>query len=369
MDHFDHIHGGNLTSASIKYGIPKERLIDFSANINPLGPSRKMISAVVDSLKYINSYPDPDCRELKSALASYLNINEEFLVMGNGAAELIYLLVRVIGCKKALVAAPTFCEYGLSVLSNGGEIIEILMDEKDGFKLPVEKIINCLPGADMLFLCNPNNPTGRVINRKTIEIILEEAGHHRVMVVVDEAFMDFIFHKKNFSSVPLVGNVENIAVLYSMTKFFGIPGLRLGAIAVPSKLAIRMNSSKDPWNVNILAQAAGIAGLKDIHYMKETKKLVLDEKKFLFNQLSGIKGINPLPGSANFLLVDVSGTGFKSFQLTDLLGRNGIMVRDCEGFTGLAGRYIRIAVKTRSENEILLEVLKTILEHSCNEQR
>lgn len=361
-NYFEHIHGGNLDRASIKYGIPKERLIDFSANINPLGPSRQIISAVVNNLKYINNYPDPECRELKSTLASYLGIDQEYLVMGNGAAELIYLLVRVIGCKKALIAAPTFSEYGLAVMSNCGEVKEILMDEKDNFKLPVGKIIDNLPGADIIFLCNPNNPTGRVVHINTITRILDHARQYGVMVVVDEAFMDFLFHKELFSLVPLVPKWENIAVIYSMTKFFGIPGLRLGAIAVPVKLAARMNSLKDPWNVNILAQAAGVAGLNDINYIEETKRLVLKEKKYLFKKLKAFNVIQPIPGAANFILVNVSGSGLQSGYLTEQLGKNGIMVRDCDGFTGLAGRYIRIAVKTRGENEILLDVLKAVLE-------
>ncbi|HOV78673.1 MAG TPA: threonine-phosphate decarboxylase CobD [Bacillota bacterium] len=362
MKRFEHVHGGNIARASVKYGIPKDKLIDFSASINPLGPSKKMIEAVLKNLKYIKNYPDPECRELKSALAAYLCIDEDFLVFGNGAAELIYLIVRVTGCKKAIIPVPTFCEYGLAVLSSGGKIIEILTDERDRFRLPVEKIEDQMPQADMLFLCNPNNPTGRVVHKRIIERVVRKAETHGVMVVVDEAFMDFVAYKENYSCTSMLEKYGNIALLYSMTKFFGIPGLRLGALAAPRDLAAVINTSKDPWNVNILAQAAGTAGLRDKNFIKETKKVVMEEKRFLFKGLSGIDGIKPLPGAANFMLVNIAETGFKSCELTELLGRKGILVRDCAGFKGLEEGYLRIAVKRRQENEMLLDSLREITE-------
>lgn len=362
MQHLEHIHGGNLARASRKYGLSKEKLIDFSANINPLGPSQKVISAVVNSLGLVSSYPDPDCSELKAELAGYLGIQEKLLLMGNGAAELIYLLVRVTGCRRALIPVPTFCEYGLSVLSQGGEVLKVSMDEEEGFSLPLEKIISLLSEVDLLFLCNPNNPTGRLVDRKTIELILDEALPRGVTVLVDEAFMDFVPQRERFSVMSMVGRRPNLAVLYSLTKYFGIPGLRLGAIAAPLDLIERMSTSKDPWNVNVLAQVAGVAGLKDQAHMEETFRLVQEEKKFLFNELSDLPGLKPLPGAANFILVGISESDIPSGELTDLLGRRGIMVRDCAGFTGLAGRYLRLAVKTRPENEKLLLALKAVLE-------
>ncbi len=362
MQRLEHIHGGNITRASMKYGLPKEEIIDFSANINPLGPSEKVVSAVSNNLNLISSYPDPDCSELKAILSVYLGVPEEHLLMGNGAAELIYLLVRVTGLRKAIIPVPTFSEYGLSILSNGGEVLKVPMDAGEEFRLPVEKILSCLNRAELLFLCNPNNPTGRVIEGRIIELILEKALSYGVMVLVDEAFMDFVPQREFYSVMHLVGRYPNLAVLYSMTKFFGIPGLRLGAIAAPGELVTQLNVSKDPWNVNVLAQVAGVAGLKDRGYMERTNKLVREEKKFLFDRLSEITGLKPLPGAANFILVDVGQSGLTSGELTDLLGKRGILVRDCVGFTGLAGRYLRLAIKTRSENEKLINALKAILE-------
>ncbi len=361
MRQFVHIHGGNITLASKKYGLSKEKVIDFSANINPLGPSKKVFEAIVCNLDTIVNYPDPDCTELKEHLAGYLGIDERRLLMGNGAAELIYLLVRVTGCNKALIPIPTFCEYGLAVLSQGGEAITVEMAEKEGFSLPVEKIISFLPQVDLLFICNPNNPTGRLVKRTDIEQILTHSSKHGVLVVIDEAFMDFVPQRALYSVMPAVGDCANLAVLYSLTKFFGIPGLRLGAIAAPEDIIGRMNAAKDPWNVNTLAQIAGIAGLNDREHMERTNALVHKEKAYLFEGLQGIPGLRPLPGAANFILLNISKSGFKSGELVELLGRRGILVRDCHGFSGLAGRYVRVAVKNRRENEILLRNIKDVL--------
>lgn len=357
----EHIHGGNLARASLRYGLPAAEFIDFSANINPLGPSPQVVKAIVRSLSLIASYPDPDCTELRTALAAYLGVEQRALLMGNGAAELIYLLIRVTGCRRALIPTPTFSEYGLAVLSHGGEIIELPMDEKENFRLPVEKIVAGLPRADIVFICNPNNPTGRLVNAAALRAILNEARRHGVLVVVDEAFMDFIPGRELFSVMSEAGTRGNLAVLYSLTKFFGIPGLRLGAIATSPDLIARMGAAKDPWNVNILAQVAGLEGLRDLSYMEETNRLVRQERKFLLEKIAGIPGLQPLPGAANFLLVRVAGSGLTSGDLTDLLGRRGVLVRDCRGFSGLEGRYIRIAVKTRPENQKLLRSLSEIM--------
>jgi threonine-phosphate decarboxylase len=319
----EHIHGGNINLASRKYNLPVHKLLDFSANINPLGPSPKSITAVMDNLSLINSYPDPDCRELKAVLASHLGVWEELLLMGNGAAELIYLLVRVLGVKKALIPVPTFSEYGLAVLSQGGEVLNVTLDEKNRFSLPLDHLVKSLDQVDLVFICNPNNPTGRLLDGKTVEYILDKAFSKGVMVLVDEAFMDFIPEKERFSVMKRVGDFPNLAVLYSLTKFFGIPGLRLGAIAASVKLIRRMNAAKDPWNVNVLAQVAGAAGLRDHDYMERTVRLVRQEKQFLFRDLNRLQGLQPLPGAANFFLVKITESGLTSGKLTELLGRRG----------------------------------------------
>jgi threonine-phosphate decarboxylase len=362
LQQLERFHGGNLNRASLKYGLPKEEIIDFSANINPLGPSKEVTTALKNNLDLISRYPDPDCNELKTALSFYLGVHEKNILMGNGAAELIYLFIRVAGFRQALIPVPTFSEYSLAVLSQGGEVLKINMHEKDGFNLPVDRIIDHFSPGKLLFLCNPNNPTGRVVNGRVMRLILKEALSRGVFVLVDEAFMDFMSYRNYFSVMSLAEKQPNLAVLYSMTKFFGIPGLRLGAMVANEELVEKMKIAKDPWNVNILAQVAGMAGLRDGVYMENTRRLVKRERKFLYRGLNGIAGLRPFPGAANFLLVKIVRAGMNSQELTDLIGRRGMLLRDCYGFSGLEGHFIRLAVKNRLENKKILLALKSVLE-------
>ncbi len=361
MSGIEHIHGGNLTRAALKYGFQPDQFIDFSSNINPLGPPPAVPAAVAANLDRICHYPDPDCTELRSVLADYLRTRPDYLLMGNGTAELIYLLVRVIKRRRALIPVPTFSEYGLAVLSLDGAVQELPMNADEGFDLPLRQVLDALPGADILFLCNPNNPTGRLIPPEAVQEILEIARNKKITVVVDEAFMDFVPDGEHFSVLRLVDRYPNLVVLYSLTKFFGIPGLRLGALVAADNLVSQMACARDPWSVNVLAQVAGVAALRDREHMEMTRKLVQTEKQFLFAGLSQLPGIKPLPGEANFLLVDVGMSGITSDTLVELTGRRGILIRDCKSFSGLAGQYIRLAVRTRPENEKLLQVMQQIL--------
>ncbi|RJQ27913.1 MAG: threonine-phosphate decarboxylase [Peptococcaceae bacterium] len=361
MSGIEHIHGGNLTRAALKYGFQPDQFVDFSSNINPLGPPPAVPAAVTANLDRICHYPDPDCAELRGVLAGYLRTRPGYLLMGNGTAELIYLLVRVVKRRRALIPVPTFSEYGLAVLSLHGLVRELPMAADDGFDLPLQQVLDALPGADILFLCNPNNPTGRLIPPESMREILEFARNKEIMVVVDEAFMDFVPDGERFSVLRLVGRYPNLVVLYSLTKFFGIPGLRLGALAATENLVSQMACARDPWSVNVLAQVAGVAALRDREHMDTTRKLIQTEKRFLFAGLSGLPGIKPLPGAANFLLVDIGESGFTSDNLAELTGRRGVLIRDCKSFSGLAGQYIRLAVRTRPENEKLLQVMRQIL--------
>lgn len=361
MQVLQHIHGGNLMLAREKFGLKEKEFVDFSANINPLGFSARAMAAVVESLSVITSYPDPECRELTDTLAGYLHIFPENLLFGNGATELIYLLVDVFKFKKVLVTAPTFSEYGLAVLSRGGEVTEILLSEKEQFSLPVETVIEQLPAADVLFLCNPNNPTGVLSAKEDIIRIVDAAREHGCMVVVDEAFMDFVINREDYSVIHEAEQRANLIVLYSLTKFFGIPGLRLGSMMACKTIINRLKAAKDPWSVNSLAQIAGVVSLQDNEYIEETKQLVTEERGFLSEALKKIPGIKVYPGAANYLLLNISRTGYPSHDFVEQLGRRGILVRDCTSFTGMGSKYLRVAVKKREDNEKLVGALGDFL--------
>lgn len=360
--HVEHIHGGDVLGAAKALGLEQSKIIDFSANINPLGPPPGVFDSISNCMDMIVHYPDPHCRELKEALSQYLEIKEKYIIMGNGVSELIYLLVRVLNCRRALIPVPTFTEYGIAVITAGGVVNEFPLQPEDGFRLDADKVISQLSPGDLIFVCNPNNPTGNLYPRNALLYLLKNAEAKDAYLVVDEAFIDFVSDVKGHSMVSRVVKSSNLIVFYSLTKFFGIPGLRLGAMIGPSQLVEKMVAAKDPWNVNLFAQVAGVAALKDVEHMKKTRELVKTERKYLYNRLVDLPGIKPFPGEANYLLVNIKGTGFKCGELTKLLGQRGVLVRDCSSFSGLGDDYIRVAVKTRAENRQLIAELAKVLE-------
>lgn len=354
-------HGGNLVRAAMEYGLAPQDFLDFSANINPLGPSPSVLEALKANLWQICHYPDPDCRELKSALAEHLGVDTRCLLVGNGASELIYLLARVFSFRRVLIPAPTFSEYALAVKAAGGEVNYVFLDPSAGFPFPLEEVLRQLPEVDALFLCNPNNPTGGLVPRRELEALLEAAAAYRAMVIIDEAFMDFVADPQSHTLLSLAGRHPRLILLYSLTKILAIPGLRLGVLAARPDVVRALDRARDPWSVNALAQVAGVAGLQDREYIEATRDMVAREREFLFRELSSLPGLRPFPGAANFLLVDITNTRFAAGELVRQLGLRGILVRNCANFPGLSEGYIRVAVRRRKENLRLLEALREVL--------
>lgn len=348
-------HGGNIAKAAKKYGLPPRDFIDFSASINPLGPSPGVYGAISSELWRIRHYPDPDCGDLPELLSGHLGVGKENLLLGNGGAELIYVLPRAMGIRRALVAAPTFSEYAEAVKAAGGTVSYAVYSNDPG------EMAGQLEGYDAVFICNPNNPTGRAFRRKSLLPLLEAAEQAGVLLVVDEAFMDFVEERREKSLMDLACRRKSLVVLYSLTKFFGIPGMRLGAIvAVPETIGL-IKKARDPWSVNALAIAAGEAALSDSRHMADTLLTVREERDYLFSAISSITGLKPFPSEANFLLVDISGTGMSADRLVEKMGARGILVRNCSNFYGLETPCIRVAVRVRSENLRLVSALQEVV--------
>ncbi len=357
----DYSHGGNIAQAARKYGLSEKEIIDFSANINPLGPAPGVYQAVMEEFWRIKHYPDPGCGELPRLLAGHLGVDEKNLLLGNGGAELIYILPRALKIRRALVIAPTFSEYARAVEASGGRVRHVTLP-LSGEASPAGRAADHLPGTDAVFVCNPNNPTGRLFGPGDLLPLLdaaEKAGSH---MVVDEAFMDFVPQRQHHSLMSMATRLPNLVVLYSLTKFFGIPGLRLGAAVASADVIGGLRRLKDPWSVNALARVAGEAALRDRDHMALTLKTVGEEREYLFSSLFSLPGLRPFPSEANFLLVDVSGTGLKSADLVEKMAGRGILVRNCANFYGLDDGYIRVAVRTRPENEFLIGALRSVLE-------
>ncbi len=305
-------------------------------------------------------YPDPDAARLKAEAAGWTGLPEDHIVVGNGAVELIYLLMKHLQPRCVLIPAPTFNEYEIAVRISHGQVKDLPLQEGAGFAVTKEAVFDNWEGTDLFFICNPNNPTGVLTRREVLHDIIRAAREVGKIVVVDEAFMDFVPDREEYSVVDLVPRYDNLFVLYSLTKFFAIPGLRLGLGLGNPGIINKIDEIRDPWNVNCFAQLAGVASLKDESYIKATVRYVAGQKDYLYDKIKGMAGLRPLPPSVNYMFINVRDTGLTSAEITALLGRQGILVRDCGSYKNLPPFYIRVAVRTQAENDRLVEALTKV---------
>jgi threonine-phosphate decarboxylase len=359
----------NIYRLAEDLGIQERKVIDFTASVNPLGVSKKVKAEIRKHLKYLHHYPDPEAKRLRKRLAQYHGVDPETIVCGNGSTELIYLTVKTLRPQRVLIPAPTFSGYELALLASNtmakGNGIEFLsLRRENSFEIRPAEFIDCLRGEehssagpsrsfDMAFLCNPNNPTGRLLRREGVREIAAAARALGSYLVVDEAFIDF---SPDDSVTGDVADNPYLIVLRSMSNFHALAGLRLGYGVFPLHFAGKIREYKEPWTVNSLAQRAAVTALKDKAYREETFRLLRQEKFFLekFFRKSGIEFI---PSDANFYLLKMN----NAHEICLDLQRKGILVRDSSGFRGLDGAYLRIAVKSHRENTIFIRELAEIL--------
>ncbi|VBB06827.1 aminotransferases class-i pyridoxal-phosphate attachment site [Lucifera butyrica] len=352
-------HGGNLYNAARKTGRSVEDWLDFSANINPLGLAGCISQVLVQSIPRIIHYPDPDAFELKRILSRRYGVEEACITAGNGAVELLYILCHVLKPRRVLIPAPSFGEYERAARAAGAEINYILLKDADGFLLTAASVIEKLPGTDMVFIGNPNNPTGTILTNRVLEEIIEAAGKTGTVVVLDESFIDFLPDDAPFTCRSLLSRYPNLVILHSLTKFYAIPGLRLGFSLTSPDLAQKLHAAKDPWNVNSLAQAAGIAALEDEEYGRRSRSLVQQANKSMYEGLQKIAGFKPFPPAVNYILVH-TGNRRTAVEMQQSLLAYGILIRDCSNYPGLSPAYIRVAVKRPAQNQVLLDTLQNI---------
>lgn len=336
-------HGGQIYDENGKI----ENFLDFSANINPLGLSENVRQTLKKNFEGIVNYPDPNGTELKNAISRRYKISVENLILLNGAAEFFYLYCNVFRPKKILIPVPSFSEYERAAKSSGAEVEFFFTHAEENFNLDVEKLLK--RNADCVIIGRPNNPTGNLIS---IEEILKLA--EKFSVVVDESFIDFlpIESARNFLS-------EKIFVVQSLTKIFAIPGLRLGFAVAEKNFAERLNFAKDVWNVNFLAQKVGAVALSDEKFLQDTRIWLEGEKKYFAEKLSELP-IKIFPPSVNFVLIQMKSKELAAVVLKKLREKN-FLLRNCANFAGLDERYLRLAIRTRDENNLLLEALREIL--------
>ena len=339
-------HGGDRAGFFEKYG---REPLDFSANTSPLGIPEAARRAAEEALAHADRYPDPLCRELQAALSAYHGVPAEQIVCGAGAADLIFRLSAAVRPKSALVPAPAFSEYERVLAPLGCEVRRYYLDEKKDFR-PDEGFLDAIkPGLDLVFLCEPNNPTGVTTDPALLRKILKRCRENKTLLAADECFLPFCGEPHS-----LIGELGEggLVIFRAFTKFYAMAGLRLGyCLTDEPALAEKLAREGQPWAVSGPAQAAGIAALADTGYAEEVRRTVRENRAMLAEGLRAL-GFYVVPGEANFLLFSA-----KDPEIGEKLAREGILIRDCRNFPGLKPGWFRTAVRTVSENEILLAAL------------
>ncbi len=360
MNDGNHEHGGNIRKLALEAGRSPEELLDFSANINPLGPPdwfRPLISSRLSSLVH---YPDPDSASLRASISSAYGVREEEVLVGNGSTEIIRLLPIALPIDHALIPVPSYSDYMNAVKLAGKVVEKIFLKEEEGFQLDFSHLDKKITAGQLVFIGQPNNPTGLLIDPVALRTLALK--YPLTLFVIDEAFFDFVEKTES-----LIGNrPSNVIVLRSFTKFYAIPGLRLGfAIAEPD-LIQKIKKIMPLWSVNGLAQAVGEHALQDHVYALRTRALVRQQREFLFNEIHSIPGLTAFSGQANFLLVRLDRQDMDGPTLAKQILASGIAIRVCDNFEGLDRRFFRIAVRSEDENLKLLRSLKKALKVSLS---
>ncbi|MDZ5474210.1 threonine-phosphate decarboxylase CobD [Bacillus sp. 31A1R] len=348
-------HGSNPQYLFEAMGLPlPKRYIDFSANINPLGPPESLTKQWNEFIHKINVYPDPYSTRLKENIAEKENLLSTQVLIGNGGAEIITLIARMLTGKRVLIIQPTFSEYEKACKANGCEVRYLQVNHQQDWMVDLELLKEELRTADAMFLCNPNNPTGVVYSKSQIIDILKLCDKNDCQLILDEAFYDFLVDYKSITS--LIKQYSNLIILRSMTKMFSIPGLRLGYVMATESVVEQITTYQSHWSVNTIAMLAGEACLEDEAFIINTQNYIQRERKRLFSFFEKENFIVS-PSQVNFYLLRDAKTE-DSFQLFTFLLQKGIIPRHTFNFPGLEGSWLRFAIKSTEENDQLMEVLQ-----------
>ena len=350
-------HGGDI----YKYD---DKLLDFSANINPLGMPESAKNAIIDGINKYQTYPDHSSRKLRNSLSEFYGFDSNKIVCGNGAADLIFRISLALRPQKVLVTSPTFSEYEEAVLISGGKVHNHLLSESENYDVTLEILKSIDEDTDMVFLCSPNNPTGRAIDLNIIEAVLDKLQGNKGILVLDQCFVHFMVEEEKYFAINLLKKYDNLIILGAFTKIFAMAGLRLGyALFGSEDNASMIENTLQPWAVSTVASEAGCAALnKD--FIKETKDYVKYQREFLFQHLSDL-GIKVFKSQANYMLIKVD-EKFDDGDLADVAIKHRILIRKCSNFKGLSPSFFRIAVRTDAENTTLIDVLSHIFCETIN---
>ena len=346
----EHFHGSDLEKIEKIYGIHKEDITSFSANVNPLGISPKLRETLAAHVDAITTYPDREYSSLRSCIAEYVGADMKNILVGNGSTELISLIIRIERPKKAMIIGPTYSEYEREVKLGGGTTIYYPLREADGFRIQPDDFISKLnESIDLLIIC---------ITSRQMRRILDACKEHGIFVMIDETYVEFAAEVDKVTAIPLTKYYDNLIILRGTSKFFAAPGLRLGyAVTGNRDLLKNLSTRQNPWSISSLAAIAGEIMFTDQEYIEKTRALISSERTRMYHMLSAHPDYKVYEPSANFLLVKLLREDQTSETLFDKAIRRCMMIRDCSTFPFLDDRYIRFCIMSPSMNDKLMECI------------
>ena len=349
-------HGANVDNMAKKFGKNENDIIDFSSNVNPHIIS-DLGKYVLEGLEKSRSYPDINYTNLRNNISDYIKVDSELIIPGNGATEIIYLLMKSIKRRLAILN-PTFSEYGRGAKLNNLEIIDFHLKEENNFSIDLDEIQKNMDKFDSLFVCNPNNPNGKV---KDLNELLDLMIENDKLLIVDETFMEFVGEEEKYSLINKIEQTPNLFILKAVTKFFGMPGLRLGYGVTSNKQIIKnIYEYKEPWTINSFAENLSNYLFIDKEYINGSKDYYINERKFMLEELRKISRLKVYDTDTNFVLIKLDDDEANSLKL-ELFEKYNILIRDASNFIGLDKSYIRVAIKSHNDNKVLIESLRKIL--------
>lgn len=359
LQHQDHFHGSDLEKIETIYGICREDITSFSANVNPLGISPLLRKTLSEKIDAITTYPDREYTTLRKCIAEYVGSDLEHIIVGNGSTELISLFIQIEHPKKAMVIGPTYSEYEREILLGGGTTLYYPLKEKDDFRLNVEDFTSHLnENIDLLVICNPNNPTSSAITRKDMRLILDTCKQYGIFVMVDETYVEFAENMNEITAIPLTHYYNNIIILRGTSKFFAAPGLRLGYAITGNRDWVKaINTRKNPWTINSLAVIAGELMFQDSSYIEQTRSLISAERKRMYEAFSLHPDFKAYKPTANFMLVKLLRDDINAEEIFDRTIRECMMIRDCSTFPFLDNKYIRFCFMEPKINTKLMNCM------------
>ena len=358
-------HGSDVEKACSYYGLKKEDVVNFGANVNPLGISKKVTEELAQNLDVLSSYPDREYTALRETIAGYCGISPDMIIPGNGSSELIALLIEARKPEKTLVLGPTYSEYSRELAFSGSSWDTYHLKEENDFIIDQKELFAQLEkGYDFLILCNPNNPTSSAVTSGEMREILAFCKARDIFVMIDETYVEFAPEIGAITAIPLTKEFENLMVLRGVSKFYAAPGLRLGyGITGNAEFLKKMKEQQIPWSLNSVGAFVGERMFKDTEYFQKTRELILSERDRMYKEISSMNAYKAYPPSANFILVKLLKEGLTSADMFDACMKKGLMIRDCSSFQSLEGEFIRFCIMMPEDNTRLLEVMREISDY------